>query len=418
LATSLDLMNFDPLLRITRGQQLRNEQSTPIPGREKFIDTLRGLAIVGVVLIHSKNFAVMGMTELGIPETKFLSDLSDFGMYGVELFFGISGYLISGLYPRGTHSRYWATQRYLIKRLLRIWPLWIIFSFLGFLIGLQAVKDSLYNPWSFVFADYGSNSTPIHHPLAGLLLTILFLGFLSPLLWGVVPGGWSIQNEMANYFLYALLRRRSLRAVLWTLVSLGLAQSLSYIVHLDAYHPLEVLGRLNAFSSACFFYVGVVFQILLSSGENQKDFVNELKEKPNLILFATILLALIVNPLTFGNAIGAMGFILVAVLFGLFLNRLGADGPLAILGRLSYFIYFSHFAVLYLFADPIWSYSKGLSALAPIAFQAVLTFAFLALCFLVSTPLAALSWRYIEKPIIHLGERLMGRANEPDARSL
>lgn len=390
---------------------MRREQSTSSPRREKFIDTLRGLAIVGVVLIHSKNFAVMGMTELGVPETKFLSDLSDFGMYGVELFFGISGYLISGLYPRGTHSRHWATKRYLLKRFLRIWPLWIIFSLLGFLIGLQAIEDSLYSPWAFVFADYGSNLTPIHQPLTGLLLTILFLGFVSPLLWGVVPGGWSIQNEMANYVLYALLRRRRLRVALWTLFALGFTQTLSYILQLGPYHPLEVLGRLNAFSSACFFFFGVVSQILITSTENQKDFVNELKEKTNLILFATVLLLLILNPLTFGNAIGAMGFIFVAFLFGILLNKMGVDGPLAILGRLSYFIYFFHFAVLYLFADTIWSYSKGFIALAPIAFQAVLTLTFVALCFLMSTPLAALSWRYIEKPIINLGERLIGRAN-------
>lgn len=383
---------------------MKIQQVKSIKSRDKILDSLRGVAILGVVLIHSKNFAIMGMAELSVPEVQFLSDLSDFGMYGVELFFLISGYLISKLYPRDNHSKKGDTKRFFQKRILRIWPLWIVFSTTGFLIGILGFENGLYNPWGFVFSDYESNLTPVHHPVVALVVTLLFLGFITPLLWVVVPGGWSIQNEMANYILYAFLRGQSLRVVLFTLLVLGVAQTVSYVVQLNPYHPLEVLGRLNAFSSACFFFFGVALQNFFTQTSKPKPFVSELNGRLNLALLTTVLLLLISNPLTFGNTFGAMGFISTALLVCLVLNRLGIDGPLVTLGRLSYFVYYFHFVALYLFAEEIWGYAKVALGLPPLAFQAVLTFSFVGLCFVSSVPLAALSWRFIEKPLISLGQ--------------
>lgn len=221
--------------------------------RLDLLDTLRGIAIIGVVLIHSKNFAVMGMTQFGVPEVEYLSSVSDFGMYGVELFFAISGYLISMLYPRSAVSLApWSLKSYFARRFARIWPLWALFATLGFAVGISKFENDFYTPWDAVLADTSSPAALLHDPVIGLLLSLLFLGFLSPLLWGVVPGGWSIQNEIANYAIYAALRRRSLRVFIVVLFCLGVLQSCSYFITGDPYSPLEVFGRLNVFSSLCF----------------------------------------------------------------------------------------------------------------------------------------------------------------------
>jgi peptidoglycan/LPS O-acetylase OafA/YrhL len=93
----------------------RAEAPARAQGRVPALDGIRGIAILGVLLFHFR--------QLGFP--RFLAPLGDFatnwGWTGVELFFVLSGYLITGILcdakgsPNYFRSFYW-------RRALRIFP--------------------------------------------------------------------------------------------------------------------------------------------------------------------------------------------------------------------------------------------------------------------------------------------------------
>jgi peptidoglycan/LPS O-acetylase OafA/YrhL len=373
--------------------------------RSEFVDVLRGIAIFGVLVIHSKNFAVMGLASQGYSETEFLSDLADFGLYGVELFFLISGYLMANLYPQDSDGRVWSRKEYFIKRLLRIWPLWLVFASLGFVVGVAGLENEFYNPWGKVFFDFQAGQTVLHQPAVAFLLTLTFLGFVSPLLWNVVPGGWSIQNEIFNYIVWGLLKGRSNLHFLALILSFGVVQTTSYLLVLDAFHPLEVLGRLNLFSSLCFFYLGTLLWMLTSNSQHGASSLSNRFSRRELYVSALILVLAVINPLTFGNTIGAFGFIAIALVATYVLLKLEWGRILIALGKRSYFMYFAHFVVLYTLTSPIWKLSAEFAPMPPLVFQAVLTAVFVLICIAISYPLAALSWRIFEKPILSIGSK-------------
>lgn len=151
-------------------------------------------------------------------------------------------------------------------------------------------------------------------------------------------------------------------------------------------------------------------QMLLGEGRDVVEFRKELTQKTNLALLFGIAVLIVVNPLTFGNAIGALGFIVAALMISYLLNALGISSFVSLLGRVSYFLYFSHFAVLYVCAHVVWEFSRFATWLPPIGYQAFLTILFAILSICLSVPLALLSWRYIERPIISLVGNKFGKS--------
>jgi len=100
----------------------------------EFITGLRGIAALLVFLIHSGG----GLRSLSPVANAFV----DWGKYGVDIFFVISGFTIFyQFYEKGYHLRY-----FLMQRILRIsspyWPLLLLL----FLMGLMNVPLGS-NPW-------------------------------------------------------------------------------------------------------------------------------------------------------------------------------------------------------------------------------------------------------------------------------
>ncbi len=95
---------------------LRNEPLTnPFPGKIPALDGVRGIAILVVMLNH---FVLSAF----IPDTPFWK-LVNSGWLGVDLFFVLSGFLITGILLDTKHrERYWAT--FFSRRALRIFPLY------------------------------------------------------------------------------------------------------------------------------------------------------------------------------------------------------------------------------------------------------------------------------------------------------
>jgi len=179
------------------------------------LDSLRGIAVSLVVCFHSFGFAY-GLSGLsGIP--RMLVALTMSGWVGVNLFFVLSGFLITGILL-DTKSRPDYYQRFYWRRALRILPLYYAVLLLLLILARTGLVHRNVS-WSFlaVSAVYLAN-------VASLLGV--------PMQYGVL---WSLAVEEHFYLLWpAAVRSLSKRGV-WICAGLLAATCLGlrmiYVVH-------------------------------------------------------------------------------------------------------------------------------------------------------------------------------------------
>ncbi len=154
-----------------------------ITTRKRSFDFLRGIAILGVITVHTSQSFPSGVSEID-----FVAGL---GRFGVQLFFYVSALTMCHMWmAREGESN--PIRKFYVRRLFRIAPLfWIAIPVYLFING----NDKSY------WAPEGVGSTQI-------ILTIMFLhGFWPSSINSVVPGGWSVAVEMTFYALFPLLIR-------------------------------------------------------------------------------------------------------------------------------------------------------------------------------------------------------------------
>lgn len=357
---------------------------------------MRGIAILAVIVVHSN-------LSPGAADTWNLSGFLGLGMYGVELFFFISGFLMSGLYdqadPRGFSRNYWR------RRLARILPLWAIFGLLstiGWLLAKPYLKG--YGAYTTLANRFAEDGRIVDHPLAGVVLTLLFLGWVSPVIWNsTIAGGWSIQSEMFHYLAFWAFRGRQLSKWLVALAVAGavfVALDVFDLVDPAGYGAVDALYRTKVFSTAIFFVAGIAFQRLI--GRERKLILVDLASVQSLVSLAVVATCAIYVSLPFGRVGEAILFVFAAVLVAS-VSREGSWPTkfLQLLGKYSYFLYFFHFFVLLAaqrfflegVADQLASWG-----LIQIAVQIIILLISISLVLIVGLPVAFLSWRIIERP--------------------
>jgi peptidoglycan/LPS O-acetylase OafA/YrhL len=115
------------------------DQASPearIPGTEAHnsrmpeLDGVRGIAIILVLLTHFFSYTMLGRTWTGIP--KLIFTVTAFGWLGVDLFFILSGFLITGILFDTKGVKHYFRDFYM-RRALRIFPLYlVVLAFLFF----------------------------------------------------------------------------------------------------------------------------------------------------------------------------------------------------------------------------------------------------------------------------------------------
>ena len=174
---------------------IRNIESPPVstaPAGERMpaLDGVRGIAILSVLTYHTWSMAVLS-TSIGASPGRVYSYIASLGWMGVDLFFVLSGFLITGiLYDSRARLHYYRV--FYARRAIRIFPLYYASLFLMLVI-IPAVVSQRY-----------ANTFNISHQwVAWLYLlnwnTTLHLGLtISPL----IGHFWSLCVEEQFYLLW------------------------------------------------------------------------------------------------------------------------------------------------------------------------------------------------------------------------
>ncbi|WP_426439585.1 acyltransferase family protein [Bradyrhizobium genosp. P] len=288
-------------------------------GRNQSLDLLRGIAILLVVLSHSAGSAtsiIPGLVKVAL----------DYGQFGVQLFFIVSGYTMMLTY--GNRTDLSAAGSFYLRRVFRIVPLfWIAIVF------YLAISNG-----------EGSRSwAPDGVSVSDVVLTISFLHLSSLTAFNsVVPGGWSIGVEMQFYLLFPfiirLFRQPSGPVICYALIALT---SVAASALADLYLVPRLAASLppdQAYLASGFYYCWLLRQgICFGLGLLMYDVI----ERGNWPRIGALFLVGACLTSSWGAQVALLFAMSYVVLAGNVKNSM-----IGLFGRCSYAIYLVHFAVL------------------------------------------------------------------------
>jgi peptidoglycan/LPS O-acetylase OafA/YrhL len=346
----------------------------------------------------------------GGATSHLVTGILSLGLYGVEVFFFLSGWLLASIYGVSRNS---ISKNYWTRRFVRIVPLWMLFLL------VQVVMSRIFGEGGWLEAKkiMPGQQPSLHSSVGIFFLTATFMLWISASLWNsVIPGGWSIQAEVGHYLLFPILRKLSFsKIILFISLSNFFASAIYFFTTLSSqihipqilFQFIEAWIRLSLFASINYFLVGIFCFCIFNLVKQSSSPIQSLKHleipKP-LILF--YLLTFLIIPLPFGSQIQSIGYVFIILVASTLISSSSLIGRIfSTLGKYSYFIYFAHFQILFLVLNLTKKLKINLSF--PLAQPAIFVLLFLSTC-LISTLLAIPSFRFFEGPFIKLAHKSKG----------
>lgn len=360
-------------------------------GRLDYIDTLRGLAALYVLLYHT---ALVPNPPLPVPASIGWIVLN--GGTGVTLFFVVSAFTLC----LSSHSHAGepdALFRYGVRRVFRIVPLFYLW------VALSWLRDA---------AAFGQ-----YHPASSVLLNLTFL-------YNFVPGeetsfvwaGWTLGVEMVFYamFPWIFLGVTTVgRAVAFLAVTIGVA---ALHQRIGATLPMPEALRASYLHFSVFHMLPVFACGVLAWRVHERYIAG----RPRSPVLSIVLVAcglggyvLLLNGwlTTRLDSLYWQALVYSALLLGLSIVpwRLFVNRVTVYLGTISYSLYLNHPTIVILLR-PIyrWFYAQPIPLMAQFVASAIVT---IAVVVIVST----ITYRLIEQPCIRFGSRLIKRSALPRA---
>ena len=293
------------------------------------LEIVRFAAALAVLFWHYQNLwfspeGLTGFVRSDQPLYRYFSPLYDFGLYGVQVFWAISGYIFFWKYRLPVAQRRIGPTTFLVLRFSRLYPLHLA------TLLLVALLQPLYVAMKGVPFVYGHDDW-FHF--------ILQLGFASN--WGLQSGSsfngpiWSISVEVLVYCLFFAVLRH-LGTNLWLNVGIVVAASIAY--GLSHHDPI--------FQCVVCFYVGgisaVAPHLRIVRGHR-----NRLLALSLLLLAAIPLLALRFDVLRIKAVMECLVVVYIAVLLHVMAVHVNLprwlEGPVQTAGNMTYSSYLVHF---------------------------------------------------------------------------
>ena len=348
----------------------------------RYVDALRGVAVLGVMLVYT---GLHDMNNHHILVRDFITN----GARGVQLFFLVSAFTIFISYNKRAGSEVNLARNFFLRRFFRIAPLYYL-GILYFLWQNYYLGDIKFPAFAEVLAQFtfvhGANPYWINH---------------------LVPGGWSIAVEMTFYALVPLLVPRiknTDQAINFIIIVILFADVLNYIFvknplvsdvavwqeYLFTYFP----SQLPLFGFGIVAYFVIIRQ--------------DLTIKPLTILIAALLFIgqLIWGIFVFQHVLFGLGFLFLLIALSQREFAIIVNQPTCYLGKISFNAYLVHFAVLYWMTRLDRIHFIAVDTALDVLINFGIRFAVVAS---VTVLISSLSYLLVEERFILLGKRMIAR---------
>lgn len=361
----------------------------------EFIDALRGIAILLVILTHISSTIIK-------PSLSILRLIATRGMFGVQLFYVVSALTLFLSMQQRSQVEKRPTLNFFIRRIFRIVPLFYL-AVIAYTINM-GTGPNYWAPGGIDWWQY--------------LLTLLFLnGWHPEAINAIVPLGWSIAIEMSFYpfipFLYGKLKNVG-GAVIFILASLTLQVALTAVYkpillqHVTGY-IVQAYFYLWFFSQLPIFGLGILAWLTLRNYQPASS-----KSLGNAFLLTFVFM--FVTFLTTNTYLDLMpmhffyGIAFVVLAAGLYFNpvRLFVNPFTQWIGKISYSLYLVHFIFL--------PYVKTWINLEPYFGKTVQFVLYFIIVLVVSSGISFMTYRFIEIPGMNLGKELIRKLESRDSQ--
>jgi len=361
------------------------------------LDGVRGFAILLVLVLH---FSAYGheLPRSGLLIDQLYYRVAAAGWIGVDLFFVLSGFLITGILYDAKGSPHYFRNFY-IRRTLRIFPLYygalILFLVIFPLLwpnhgGLRSMQNDGWWYWTYL-----SN------------VKIAMDGWPQ---FGAIGHFWSLAVEEQFYLLWPLLvlafRRRQLQMI--CLICIVVALAARVVLNIRGNNPAAFVftpARMDALAA------GAYVALAARGTEGLRSLARfALPGAALMVVLAMVIVALRNGFAAYDPLVSTIGHTAIALLFAAvlvlvltlsretLLVRVFNSTPLRFFGRYSYGIYVFHHPLLFLFSGVV------PLALIPtvLGSQLLRQAVFIVIATAVTTALALLSWHLVEKRFLML----------------
>lgn len=397
-----------PAARPGRGEPAGAEEEARFPA----LDGLRGFAALAVIACHYQPHPA----EPAGAAQKLWAAVVDSGWCGVDLFFVLSGFLITGVLLKARGSdRYFSS--FYARRALRIFPLYYGLCLVSLVIVPAVAGPAEPRPgpdgggrtiWYWVFLQN-------------------FVGILDVAHNRTLSVTWSLAVEEHFYLVWPLLvwalgAAASLRAILVVFVGQFAARNALYALGT----PAEALHAWS-FTHLDGIALGSALAIAWSDRSRYAGLLRAIRVQTwvSAPAWAALVAVASLDPVVWDTAyhpaMVTVGYTVCSLAFaGLLLNCLERDGPAARLfaskalrscGRYSYAMYLLHFPVLSLATAAAGRFVPGEAAGGE-----ALRLAVAAVSLAATYGLSALSWHVLEKRVLAL-KRFFPYAREPSSKA-
>ncbi len=298
-----------------------------------YIDALRGIAVLGVVMAHT-----VQLGTIHEPLNPSLGNIIHSGLYGVQLFYLLSAFTLFLSMKKRSSKEKNPIKNFAIRRFFRIAPMYYL--------------AIVYYLWQDGFGERYWLGDATRISISHILSNVFFVHGFNPY-WinSIVPGGWSIGVEMMFYAILPLLFLKIKRInqafifLITTLIIKFLLRILMKFVTIGPDYLWDAYSYFYLPSQLPVFVLGIIMYFIVV----EKDNLYRISGKYILVLAICILVDLSMDQrvVLSMHILFGIGFLALAIAISTYKSKIFINPLTIYIGKISYSMYLVHFAVFY-----------------------------------------------------------------------